>query len=110
MTNPALATSADDAIQSNARRIAFRTAGHAHGPITRLMSPGDVGELVKPFVFLDYFETEMVEAEIVIPYSQQQRVAAIYENARVVRESFDDDGRRMTIKALPAAIGKLTGA
>ena len=38
------------------RRIAVRTAGHRQGPITRLMSPGDLGELVKPFVFLDYFE------------------------------------------------------
>jgi redox-sensitive bicupin YhaK (pirin superfamily) len=40
------------------RRIAFRTHGRRSGPITRLMSPGDLGELVKPFVFLDYFETE----------------------------------------------------
>jgi redox-sensitive bicupin YhaK (pirin superfamily) len=32
------------------------TPGRTHGPITRLMSPGDLGELVKPFVFLDYFE------------------------------------------------------
>jgi redox-sensitive bicupin YhaK (pirin superfamily) len=38
------------------RRIAYRTMGHRQGPITRLMSPGDLGELVKPFVFLDYFE------------------------------------------------------
>src|SRR5688572_3906538 len=38
------------------RRIAHRTTGHRQGPITRLMSPGDFGELVKPFVFLDYFE------------------------------------------------------
>jgi len=41
---------------SAARPIAYRTRGHRQGPITRLMSPGDLGELVKPFVFLDYFE------------------------------------------------------
>jgi redox-sensitive bicupin YhaK (pirin superfamily) len=35
------------------RSIAFRTKGNAHGPITRLVSPSDVGELIKPFVFLD---------------------------------------------------------
>ncbi len=29
----------------------YRTSGHREGPITRLMSPGDIGELVKPFVF-----------------------------------------------------------
>ena len=43
------------------RRLAYRTRGSTHGPITRLMSPGDLGELVKPFVFLDYFEMDRFE-------------------------------------------------
>jgi redox-sensitive bicupin YhaK (pirin superfamily) len=34
-------------------RIAKRTRGQIHGPITRLMSPSDFGRLLKPFVFLD---------------------------------------------------------
>ena len=38
------------------RRLAHRTRGQTQGPITRLMSAGDIGELVKPFVFLDYFD------------------------------------------------------
>ncbi|MFZ6676185.1 pirin family protein [Undibacterium sp. Xuan67W] len=38
---------------SEQRTIAFRTRGTTHGPITRLMSPGDLGNLLKPFVFLD---------------------------------------------------------
>lgn len=38
------------------RRLVHRTRGQRQGPITRLMSPGDIGELVKPFVFLDYFD------------------------------------------------------
>jgi len=38
------------------RRIARRTRGRKHGPITRLMSPSDLGALLKPFVFLDLFE------------------------------------------------------
>jgi redox-sensitive bicupin YhaK (pirin superfamily) len=42
--------------RSRGRGIVQLTAGHTHGPITRLTSPGDLGELVKPFVFLDYFE------------------------------------------------------
>ena len=43
---------------STKRRIAYRTRGHTQGPLTRLMSPGDLGHLVKPFVFLDYFDFE----------------------------------------------------
>ena len=35
------------------REITFRTRGRTHGPITRLVSPSDLGEHLKPFVFLD---------------------------------------------------------
>jgi redox-sensitive bicupin YhaK (pirin superfamily) len=40
------------------RAIVHRTSGSQHGPITRLMSPDDLGERLKPFVFLDHFETQ----------------------------------------------------
>ncbi len=43
-------------IQLQARKIAYRTSGRTHGPITRLVSPSDLGELIKPFVFLDLAE------------------------------------------------------
>lgn len=42
-------------VQQPAREIAYRTRGHAGGPITRLASPSDLGQLIKPFVFLDRF-------------------------------------------------------
>ena len=35
------------------RAVVHRTQGTAHGPITRLMSPGDLGQVLKPFIFLD---------------------------------------------------------
>jgi redox-sensitive bicupin YhaK (pirin superfamily) len=37
------------------RDIILRTRGLRHGAITRLVSPSDIGELIKPFVFLDLF-------------------------------------------------------
>jgi redox-sensitive bicupin YhaK (pirin superfamily) len=40
------------------RGITHRTRGHSQGPITRLVSPSDVGQLIKPFVFLDYFDID----------------------------------------------------
>ena len=43
-------------IQQPVREIVSRTRGRTHGPITRLVSPSDLGELIKPFVFLDLFE------------------------------------------------------
>jgi len=43
---------------SKARAIVQRTRGRTHGPATRLMSPSDLGEILKPFVFLDLFDHE----------------------------------------------------
>jgi redox-sensitive bicupin YhaK (pirin superfamily) len=47
-----------DTLIQTQRAIVHRTRGLGHGPITRLMSPSGLGELVKPFVFLDLFEVE----------------------------------------------------
>jgi redox-sensitive bicupin YhaK (pirin superfamily) len=44
--------------QSPVSRIARRTRGQSHGPITRLMSPSDFGRLLKPFVFLDLIDNQ----------------------------------------------------
>ena len=40
------------------RQIVRRTQGTRHGPATRLMSPRDLGQLLKPFVILDLFDME----------------------------------------------------
>jgi len=42
--------------QATNRRVVHRTAGRSHGPITRVFSPGDIGQMIKPFVFLDRFD------------------------------------------------------
>jgi redox-sensitive bicupin YhaK (pirin superfamily) len=34
-------------------------AGERHGPITRLISPSDLGEGLKPFIFLDFFHASI---------------------------------------------------
>ena len=47
-----------ESIATRARSIAYRTRGQGHGGITRLMSPSDLGERLKPFVFLDIFNME----------------------------------------------------
>lgn len=38
------------------RRVRDRTQGSSRGGLTRLASPSDLGNLIKPFVFLDYFD------------------------------------------------------
>jgi len=44
------------------RHVVLRTRGQRHGPITRLVSPSDIGELIKPFVFLDLFDISATTA------------------------------------------------
>src|SRR5262245_53207006 len=50
-----LATANKTKVQNQGREIVSRTRGYKRGPIARLVSPGDRGDLMKPFVFLDHF-------------------------------------------------------
>src|SRR5258705_8356013 len=43
-------------VNAGPRRIAFTTGGREHGAVTRLVSPSDIGNQIKPFVFLDHAE------------------------------------------------------
>jgi len=46
-------------VNERLRRVTFRTRGTTHGPITRLMSPSDLGQVLKPYVFLDLFDINL---------------------------------------------------
>lgn len=43
------------------RAVVFRTRGRGHGEVFRLVSPNDLGQRLKPFVFLDSFAGVMSE-------------------------------------------------
>ncbi|WP_321959183.1 pirin family protein [Burkholderia cenocepacia] len=43
--------------EQRSRDIVHRARGMGNGSITRLVSPSDLGRLIKPFVFLDLFES-----------------------------------------------------
>jgi redox-sensitive bicupin YhaK (pirin superfamily) len=57
-------TAREPAAPTGVRGIVLRTAGRKRGPITRLMSPSDLGELLKPFVFLDHAEVPYTGPEL----------------------------------------------
>lgn len=57
MTSPSTRNQSPTPQSPTSRRIVHRTRGHGSaGPITRLMSPSDLGQMLKPFVFLDLFD------------------------------------------------------
>jgi redox-sensitive bicupin YhaK (pirin superfamily) len=73
-------------IQQSVREILYRTRGTAGGPITRLMSPSDLGELIKPFVFLDLFDFDGRDAPMSMehgwhPHSGIATVTVVFDGA-----------------------------
>jgi redox-sensitive bicupin YhaK (pirin superfamily) len=72
--------------QQYPRELVFRTHGHTRGPITRLVSPSDLGQVIKPFVFLDLAVFEAGEPRMRIedgwhPHSGIATVTVILEGA-----------------------------
>lgn len=55
-------------LERSTRAIQYRTPGHRAGPIVRMMSPGDLGEHLKPFVFLDLFELTAADHRGFMPH------------------------------------------
>src|SRR5260370_29970308 len=79
------------------RAIVLRTRGRRHGPITRLMSPSDVGELIKPFVFLDLFDFDRQDASMSMehgwhPHSGIATVTAVFDGAVRYAETTGSSG------------------
>lgn len=83
--------------QQKARAIAQRTRGSKHGPITRLMSPSDFGQILKPFVFLDLFDNNgpAVTASL-HPHSGIATLTFVFEGAIAY---IDPDNVRGTVHA-----------
>ncbi|CAO3421305.1 pirin family protein [Azospirillum endophyticum] len=54
-------TRASKSTTTAGRDVIYRTRGRGHGEVFRLMSPSDLGEQLKPFVFLDSFGGVMSE-------------------------------------------------
>ncbi len=59
------------------RKIVHLTRGYGHGPIVRLMSPSDLGEQLKPFVFLDLFEADMRDLAGSMPVHPHSGIATV---------------------------------
>jgi redox-sensitive bicupin YhaK (pirin superfamily) len=81
-------------IEDTVRPIVLRSRGQSHGAITRLVSPGDIGELIKPFVFLDYFETDPKNAPKFAfhPHSGIATLTLILSGQAFYKESTDREG------------------
>ena len=78
------------------------------GETTILLSahqPEDVAALRQTIIA--FFEAKMIEGDLIVPYAKQALIGEVYENARVVGESYDESGTHLRVRALPAAIARL---
>ena len=81
--------------QSHQRQLIHRSAGHSRGGITRLVSPGDIGQLIKPFVFLDLFRMDATSGEMMgmHPHSGIATVTVVLDGAVKYRETTGSEGQ-----------------
>lgn len=78
---------------SVARELVLRTQGSGHGGITRLVSPGDIGELIKPFIFVDRFDLDSRHGKMPMhPHSGIATVTAVLDGTFAYRESTGAQG------------------
>src|SRR5260221_11884813 len=78
------------------RDIIYTTRGQTRGPITRLVSPSDLGEVMKPFVFLDlaHFDgrsAPMRMEEFWHPHSGIATVTVVLDGAVRIADTTDAD-------------------
>jgi GTPase len=89
---------------TEADRAALR-AKHPSAILLSANSPEDVAALRESIIA--FFETAMVEDQLVLPYGKQGLLNDVYENARVLSEDYDTTGRIMKVRGLPGAIARL---
>jgi redox-sensitive bicupin YhaK (pirin superfamily) len=74
-------------------KIVLRTAGHTRGGITRLASPGDLGQHLKPFVFLDLFDMDGSGPQMGMhPHSGIATVTVVLDGGLEFRDSTGEQG------------------
>jgi GTPase len=83
-------------------------AKHPDAVLLSAKSPEDVAALRETLI--EFFEASMVEDELVLPYAKQSLLGEIYENARVLSEEYNADGRILKVRGLPGAIARLRTA
>jgi hypothetical protein len=80
-----------------ARAIMHRTRGRTNGPITRLMSPSDLGEILKPFVFSTF--STMRARPSTIPCILTSGIATLTYAVEGAVNYIDPDDTRGTLEA-----------
>ena len=92
-TEQIMYTEASSPSPAPTRRVVYKTAGRGRGGITRLVSPSDLGEYMKPFVFLDLFDLKANGPKMGMhPHSGIATVSVILDGAYQYHETTGNSG------------------
>jgi GTP-binding protein HflX len=89
------------------RRESLRAA-HPEALLVSAKLPADVVRLRERI--LAFFERDMVDAELRVPYALQRLVSEIHDSCRVLSESYDELGAVLLLRAHPEVLARLRAA
>ena len=81
---------------------------HPEALVMSALHPADIAALHARIVA--FFEREMIDAELFVPYHRQRLVHTIHESCRVVHEIHDEVGTHIFMRASPALVEELRQA
>jgi GTP-binding protein HflX len=87
-----------------ARRAALVEA-HPEAVVMSTRAPDDVAALRQRLIA--FFERDMVEEELLLPYVQQRLLGEIHASCRVLGEHCDEAGWHLRLRANPAVLARL---
>ena len=86
------------------RREALEAA-HPGAFLMSAKAPDDVAALRAKIVA--FFDAQMAEAELFVPYARQALVSQVHESCRVISEAFEEEGTRLQVRGDAAALERL---
>lgn len=86
-------------------RRAELSAAYPEAMLLSARSESDIAALRQRIV--DFFERDMVEDELVVPYARQRVVSEIHSTCRVLAEAHDESGTRLRVRARPEVVARL---
>ena len=92
----------------DAERRAALAQAYPQALLLSAKSAADVARLRERIV--EFFERDMVEDELLVPYARQRVVNEIHASCRVLAEVCDQTGTRLRVRARPDVVARLRAA
>ena len=89
----------------DAERRAEIAARHPDALLISAKDRADVAAIRERIVA--FFELDMIEDELVVPYDRQKLVGEIHASCRVLDEVYDDTGARLRVRGRPDVVARL---